>query len=732
MKKRILVLGIMFVFMFILLSTNISARVYFSQVDSIYNLGDVINNEITIDSFEGGFLKVTLICDSGELSFNLLPDEEGVAKLGLPLTTVYIEDVSGNCYFTGEYDGDERQSSNFQISKKLDVSLNVDYLFANPGEKVMIEGSAKRLNGNNVNGDVEISIPVLSILTEESISSNESELEEDAECIVCEEDCVDECEDDEEDCIECEEDCVDECEESIISEAPELGEVGTYYGKVVDGIFSINFTLPNDISSGDYRIDVLVYEEINDEKTSEGIARADLKIFQILTSADIALNNQNFNPGDVVSFKPILLDQAGLSMSEEVSVIIVDEDSERVYQMIVQSDETVEFPLPTNMSAGYYEILATSGEVSNVKKFYVNEKEIVVFEINNETLIVKNVGNIPYDNDIQIDLNGKPFVKSVNLDLGESQKFTLTGENQEYDVKVSDGESEISQSSVVLTGRAIGVKESGGSLNVSFSPIIWIFLILILGAGVLFLFRDVFKKKSFAYPFSKKGKDKVIEMGGKGKSSTEMKNTSKEGKNVPGALVPPNEAEQVLVLKGHKNNASVIALKIKNKISKNAKNSLEKAIEPIYNKLGAVYEQGDFIFVVFSPLMTRSKKNEVEAAIAADKIIKILKEHNKKFKDKIEFGLAINSGDVINKVEDKKLKFTALGNFVTAAKRLAESSDGQILVSKEAYEKGISDMKVEKKQINGGEVYEIKGIIDRAKNKKFLEGFVKRMEGEKK
>ena len=42
----------------------------------------------------------------------------------------------------------------------------------------------------------------------------------------------------------------------------------------------------------------------------------------------------------------------------------------------------------------------------------------------------------------------------------------------------------------------------------------------------------------------------------------------------------------------------------------------------------------------------------------------IMKEHNKKFSDKIDFGIGINSGEIINKMEDGKLKFTALGNFI--------------------------------------------------------------------
>ena len=84
----------------------------------------------------------------------------------------------------------------------------------------------------------------------------------------------------------------------------------------------------------------------------------------------------------------------------------------------------------------------------------------------------------------------------------------------------------------------------------------------------------------------------------------------------------------------------------------NQERALERAVELVYRKKGAVYEQGDFIFIVFSPLMTHTQKNEIEAAKAAERISLVLKEHNKRFKDKIDFGIGINSGQMINKVED--------------------------------------------------------------------------------
>ena len=88
-------------------------------------------------------------------------------------------------------------------------------------------------------------------------------------------------------------------------------------------------------------------------------------------------------------------------------------------------------------------------------------------------------------------------------------------------------------------------------------------------------------------------------------------------------------------MQGNKSRVSIIALKIKNKLGSAEKGSLHKAVEKVYNKRGAVYEQGNFIYIIFSPLMTKSKDNEVIAARAAQEMVGVLNAHNKKFKDKI-------------------------------------------------------------------------------------------------
>ena len=705
----------------VLLIVNVSAGIYFSQPEDAYNLGDTIINDITVNPVGEGFLEVGLVCDDGGVGvFNSVPIE-GNAHIEFPLTTAYIQNISGDCYFLAIYGGMSQESRKFQISKSLNVRLDIDSLFAKPGEEIIISGKVERLNGELVNGGIEIDIPLLNL-----IESNDEDNNENNETGT-------------------NETGTNETEsESII-----IYDSGKFYGKVIDGGFSINLALTRDMPAGNYRIDVLAYEELSGSRTSEGVAIANLRIEQILSRVDVLLSLQNLDPGQDFNFKPRLLDQSEGIITDEVSVIITDGALNRIFEKISLSEETLEYNIPTNMSSGYYEIEVSNGGLSEKKRFYINEKEIVSLELSNNTLVVTNIGNINLNEyPIQIDLNGKPFVKKVSLFLGEKKEFKLTGDGT-YDIKVSDGSQEISANSVVLTGHAVGVKgiNEGGSLAMS-APMIWIFLIIILGGIGLFFLRNIFKKKSFAYPFKEKLKgkfsknSKTLELKARNEETDKSKEFKgnkhgvKDDKNskedVKGFnVVSKGQAESVLVLDGQKSKATVIVLKIKNKLTKEAKQGLEKSIEHVYEKKAAVYEKGDNIFIIFTPLMTKTFKNEKAGASAAEKIMMILNEHNKKFKDKIDFGIGIHSGNIINKMVDKKLKFTALGNIITGAKRLADSSDKKILMTKDTYENAINDIKAVKKKTKDGEVYEVQKVIDKEKNKEFIQGFLGRMEREK-
>ena len=160
--------------------------------------------------------------------------------------------------------------------------------------------------------------------------------------------------------------------------------------------------------------------------------------------------------------------------------------------------------------------------------------------------------------------------------------------------------------------------------------------------------------------------------------------------------------------------------------------TLQKIIDLTEEKNSFTYENHDNLFFILAPMITKTFKNERVAINIAQKIIEILKNHNKLFKQKIEFGISLNYGEIIAKKQGDLLSFMSMGTLITNAKKIAAISNGEVLLSKKMKEKTMSDIRTEKKEINGTEVYTIKEIRNRDNNKKFISDFIHRLEGKKK
>ena len=144
------------------------------------------------------------------------------------------------------------------------------------------------------------------------------------------------------------------------------------------------------------------------------------------------------------------------------------------------------------------------------------------------------------------------------------------------------------------------------------------------------------------------------------------------------------------------------------------------------------HESQDNIFFILAPTITKTFRNEKSSIKLAQKTEKILKEHNKLYKQKINYGISLNYGEIVAKLEDNVLKFMSMGKLITSAKKIADISDEDIFLTKEMSEKLGSDVKTQKHEIKNIPVYTIKEIINRNEHKEFINSFLKRLDSEKK
>jgi len=133
---------------------------------------------------------------------------------------------------------------------------------------------------------------------------------------------------------------------------------------------------------------------------------------------------------------------------------------------------------------------------------------------------------------------------------------------------------------------------------------------------------------------------------------------------------------------------------------------------------GAAYSSNDAIIGIF-------QANDMLAVRTADAISSMIRKHNKLAKSKVDYGIGVNSGEIIVKREDK-LRFSGVGNTIPLAKKIAELSNNEVLLSESINMKVMNEVKTVRKQLNGLNIYNIKDFSNREQYNGFINGFLDR------
>lgn len=664
MRKIVFVI-LVCVFLMSLISIA-SAEIMISQPKALYNIGESFDATVSV-SKGGEPLTANIVCSGTEklVLFKNLGSEEKTIQISQPLTKSFLGDMQGICSLEVEYGAESAASQEFKITSAIEITLNIANLNYNAGDSVLVTGEAKKENSKPVEGFVEISLENTNIKLLDTVKA---------------------------------------------------------------GKFSTNFTLPENIGSGRYNLKAAVYEK--DDKggvSNQGEESAVIGVKQEPKKLEVAIAKQSVVPGEELSFRVILYDQANYEMPGDVSVVVRDNNEEEILKKLAKTDEDIPLKIAEDASPGYWKIEASSFGIQATRVFSVEENEKAKFEIINDTLVITNIGNILYDKAVQIAIGSEVEIKELLLDVGESKTFRLLAPDGDYSITITDGSTTLTESGIALTGNIIGVQDLKDSLSIwGKYPIVWLFLIMVAGLFILMLVQRTIKRKSYAYPSSEPLKSKKGVIGALGERFRRMPTALMSSEK---QLRADSNAEHTLLPGGTKQNVALIALKIKNQISKEARHSLEMIFREAYAH-AIPYDSQDFIFLIFSPLVTKTFKNYVPAVKTATGILKSVRENNKRFRDKISFGISVHCGEIVNKIEEGRLKFTSLGTILTKAKKLADLSDGEVLLSKEIHEKTISEIKASQQIIRGIEVYKVKQIIDAQKNQQFIKEFMTRINEE--
>lgn len=658
---------LIFILIFISLLSLASAEIVLTkQPDKIYNLGDKITIPVIVKTLENAekTFTINLICNGIETEVYkeylvLSTGEEAKRSPTIPLIKSFIGRSTGTCKIKTKFGDEIKLTEEFKISDKIEITLKSEEKEFLPEQTIEIEFEAVKSNNDLVEGYVNATI-----------------------------------------------------EGGNLTSELEIADV------VNNGYGYITFSMPKETKAEQYLVKINIFEkDTKGEITNYGFINYNIKILQVPTSLEIIIENKSVKPGTNAEIKTILHDQTGEKIPATAIMRIKNSKEQIIEETEIETDELLEIPTIYKEEPGTWEIYAYSNDLEATDTFEIIENADVKTEIINKTLTITNIGNIPYNDTIQIKIENKTLELNISLGIDEEKKYVLTAPEGKYTIEIfKDGESSINEN-VLLTGKSIGIKDARSGLGkIVRHPISWIFMIMILGSMAFIIFRKGYNKKFIAY--ITKGKEKTM-------PRMVLKKDS--------LLKTKNKAVLSLSIKGEKQNIDLICLRIKNLKELVAKKSqtestLQKIVNIAEENKAYLYESNDCIFVLFIPTITKTFKNQEKAIKIAQQIEKTLKEHNKLFKGKIDFGIAMNYGTIVAKKEEKDIKFMSMGTLITNSKRIASLSDKKILLGEKIKECLPSNIKVEKHE--GEEnVYTIKEIKDRENNKKFINNFVKRLEG---
>ena len=700
MKK----LGLSFVLVFVLMSSFVLAEISILEPLDIYNLGDRLH--INVDGLvgvENGNLNINLACGNQIISLVKIParafsiDE----ALSYPpfykilntedLEIVNLTGILGECQVIASLGAGVASTKTFTVTDNIIVAASLDKASYNPGEAITVNVEAVKANGKLLNGVVE--------------GSNASDFSK-------------------------------AIEEGVVSE-----------------IFVISET----IEAGTYMLTVRAYDVGRNGVLNEGSTNVFFDVNQVASSIIMSLSDMAVVPGEEFTIGAEVFDQSGIKMDGTVSLEIISPTGD-VIESTVPNNDFASVNFDFNASAGVWNIVASFNDLSEIREFEVVEVQKVEFEFEDSVLSVTNVGNAVYNKTIVINIGGEVLELDLKIGVGEVRKFNVDAPNGEYEVIIGDGDSSITRN-VLLTGNAIKIsdlKEVGIFKGYS---IVWIFLIIVLGGVGTVLFMRYRKTKTLGNGGIIKGA--VGGVGGVVKKMTgkvsdkvpakvkshvnnslnftnkspkvqglDDKNYSHEDKTMIDFTKKDSmTAESTLVLKGDKYVSAIVSLSVKNhdKLSEVAKDALHKAIAGAQKKKGLVDWRGDYVFVVFSPIVTKTYKNEALATKEGMEILNSLNEYNKKFKDKIEFNVGVHVGELIASKESGKLKYTSIGNTISLAKRISDSDRGKLIVSDEIRKKLLRDLKTTKgKEVGSNQTYVVSEVKNRAADAAKLKDLLKR------
>ena len=626
-----------------------SAEMTISLPERVYSVSDSFDFNVTIipSSDVNDFLTANLVCLDNTILGSAEIYRVPVSLSSMTKKTVQISgrfdnflvgNLLGDCHIEVEYRADTVSSADFKLARNIYVSLSTDEVILKPNDRVNVTVKSVKDNGQPVTkGFVELKIDGLKI---------------------------------------------------------------TSFNEVNQEISMIMISIPDDAPAGSYDISARVYEKNSDgEVTNEGEASRTFKIEQVIRKSDISISAQDVEPENEFVYTALLYDQTEQEIEENVNVSIFKPNGELFASSTVNSGEANSMKIEGTFMPGSWHIESNINGMSANRTFNVKEFEKASFSLAENILTVSNIGNVVYNDPIEVSIGKNVESVEVELGLGETKRYVLSAPDGNYEIGINNVDNEEVLGTSFLTGKAIAIDAEGEGFWSGSYVFIWIALITV---GLLFAAQKYRKISNKSY-------------------------YGKTPSSYPSPINVSNKSN--IISEGSREECAVISLKLKNReeierANGDAMSAVERALTRARDAKAKVYSDKEYKTIIFAPSLTNEKDNSMKAVAIAREIENILNEHNKRFGEKIMFGVGVHNGEMIVESASGKFKFNSIGSTIPSVKKIADSSSYGTAVSEMVHRRILG--KVKSDRVEGTNYWKIRKIMDRDRHSDFIDKFVQR------
>ena len=361
MKKFIFILLILF------FSGMVSAQIIInSNSAEIYSLGDnlAINFSITKSSNYNSFVDLSVICgEDSELVYRS-PAQFISGKTQNFSVSWYIRNLRGECNYKIESDEEIREGNNFFINNSVNVEDRLNSKLLSPGETLVISGTARKADGEVINGNMDLSI------------------------------------------------------EDLFNQTILLTE----------GNFSFSYRIGSDLKAGEYNFTICAYDSDNIGVMNKGCKNDNFEVKSYpvslgIDSADRIVPGKDFNffinLYDQGGF--------GIS-NETVLARVLDANGKKVLEKSVKTGRYYPYYLDSNTPKGSWTVQAIYGSLFSSKVFYILDNKALSLSAYSFGIALNNSGNVPYIGIYELNFTNSStsFVVPLNLSLNVGDVYLYT------------------------------------------------------------------------------------------------------------------------------------------------------------------------------------------------------------------------------------------------------------------------------------------------------------------